>query len=125
MTSCGWSTAYRQPSRWADPPENTPWDYWSAWGLEWGPGKVAAGIADQGEQQKEYWFDSWWPTAKEGEGPPNYLNPTFEQAGWVVWSIPLDDIGIEAHDIDFELRENETQHLYEMHVTGTITRASN
>jgi len=107
----------------ADPPEDTGWDYWAAWGLAWGPGALASQLSYNGGPQKAYWVHGGW-FDREGEGPPNYLNPTPERAGWVVWSMPLEDVGIGAHDIDFEMIEDDVQHVYRMHVTGTIAPAS-
>lgn len=108
----------------ADPPADTGWDYWAAWGLAWGPGALAAWLSYNGGPQKAYWVTDGW-FSEEGNGPPNFLNPRPKRAGWVVWSMPLDDIGIATHDIDFEMNEGEVQHKYQMHVTGTISRASN
>ncbi len=108
LTSSGWSTAYRQPSRWPThartlPGTTGPPGAWSGIRARLPPAsptkansRRSTGSTVGGQPQRK-------------ERVPRLLETDDEHSGCVVWSMPLDDLGIETHEVDFEFREERGQ----------------
>lgn len=61
----------------------------------------------------------------EPEGRPDYIETGDEHSGFVIWALPIADLGIEAHEVDYSFGVNHELHTWNLTVTGTISRASN
>ena len=58
------------------------------------------------------------------EGRPVYIETGDEYSGFVVWTVPIADLGIETHEVDYSFGVAWELHVWDLQVTGTIAPAS-